>query len=63
MYPYSDSRRLSPDQMVSLDKHQQMINSALKWQEYDQLAKASQDPRSIASLRNVFAILLNLFSK
>jgi hypothetical protein len=35
MNHHSDFHRLSPEQQVSLDKHQQMINSALMWQKHD----------------------------
>ena len=63
MNHHSDFHRLSPEQRVSLDIHQQMINSALKLQEHDRLAKANQDPKSMASLRSLIATVLNIFTK
>jgi hypothetical protein len=63
MNHHSDFHRLSPEQQVSLDKHQQMINSALMWQKHDRLAKARQEPRSMASLRSLIATVLNIFTK
>ena len=64
MYPnnqHSDSYRLSTQQHVSLDKHQQMIDDALRWQQLDHADETQQQLSPIAMLRPIFATILNIF--
>jgi hypothetical protein len=53
--------RLSAQQQVSLDRHQQMINNALKWREVSYEAEARTQPKVVTQLRTVFASILTLF--
>lgn len=63
MYLHDDIHRLSTQQQVSLDKHQQMIDSALRWRQYDHEAEARPEPTSSAKLHAIFATILNIFVK
>ena len=60
---HSDIHWLSTQQHVSLDKHQQMIDSALRWQEHLLQAKNKQETASITRLHPIFATLLHIFAR
>jgi hypothetical protein len=60
---HSDMNRLSTQQRVGLEKHQQMIDSALEWQKHSLLAENKRETALITWLRPVFAALWNIFPK
>jgi hypothetical protein len=62
MYRLSDMNRLSPQQLVGLEKHQQMIDSALGWQKHSLLVENKWETAPIAFLRPVLAAIWNIFS-
>ena len=63
MHP--DMHRLSTQQHVSLDKHRNMVNSALRWQQHSPASQEAneQHPATVAHLRLAFATILNIFIK
>jgi hypothetical protein len=64
MYPQrnpSDMSHYSTQQLISLERHQQMIDSALWWHEHRYSAQAWQEPTPVAKLRFIFATIVNIF--
>jgi hypothetical protein len=59
----SQMHHLNTQQHVSLEKHQQMIASNLRWQAYAQSAEPHPKFQVGVKLRTVFATLLNLFTR
>ena len=61
MDPYNHSKdmlyRLNPQQLVGLDKHQEMINSALQWQLHTPHTKSTLNRRLIAVFATIVSIL------
>ena len=57
---HSDMHRLSTQQHVSLDKHQRMIDDALKWQRLSGAADKGQQPVAARRLQATWAALVNL---
>jgi hypothetical protein len=52
---------LSTQQQVSLDRHQEMISDALRWQAISHEPQAKQEAQVVTQLRTVFASILTLF--
>lgn len=59
----SEFLRLSAQQQVSLEKHQQMVEDALQWQAHSRLAEAAPESMPVQVLRPVFSALLSLLTK
>ena len=61
----SDIHRLSTQQQNSLEKHQRMIDDAIKWQRYRQSppTTTTAQPAMRMRLRPVFAALISIFSR
>jgi hypothetical protein len=61
MDPYNRSTdmlsRLNPQQLVGLDKHQEMINSALHWQQHAPQTESTLNRRLIAVFATIVSIL------
>ena len=53
--------RLNTQQQVSLDRHQQMINNALKWRAVSDKTETHTQPKVVTQLRTVFASIMTLF--
>jgi len=60
---HSDMYRMTTNQHVSLDKHQQMMNNARLWQQHSQPEKSKPEPALIATLRPIFVTLLTILIK
>lgn len=52
--------RLSSMQQVGLEKHQRMIQDALRWQE---VSRPAEESSSLPRLYSVLAAILNLLTK
>jgi hypothetical protein len=61
MDPYNRSTdmlyRLNAQQLVGLDKHQEMINSALRWQQHTPQTESTLNRRLIAVFAAIVSIL------
>ena len=57
----ADFNKLSIQQQVSLDRHQEMINNALKWREVSDETENHTQPKVVTQLRTVFASVMTLF--
>lgn len=61
---HSDMYKLSTQQHVSLDIHQNRVNNGLRWQKYAQAStNKEQQPATVTRLRLAFATILNIFIK
>jgi len=59
---HSAMTRLSPQQQVSLDKHQEMIDSALKWQQHSEVVESEPSPQLRTHVQRVFATLWTMLT-
>lgn len=64
MYPQrypSNVSQFSSQQLVSLEKHQEMIDSALCWHKYAHSVPVGQERTSVAKLRRIVATIVTIF--
>ena len=64
MYPQrypSNMSQFSSQQLVSLEKHQEMIDSALCWHKYAHSVPVGQERTSVAKLRRIVATIVSIF--
>ena len=57
---HPDTHRLSTQQHISLEKHQQMIDNALRWQSQNRQVTADEQRTVPLWLRTDFVIFLSL---
>jgi hypothetical protein len=60
---YSAVRFVSPQQQVSLAKHQEMILNALRWQQMSRFAEPDVKSATVPRLRWVLAAMAQLVNK
>ena len=59
-YGHLDMHRLNAQQHISLEKHRQMVDNALKWQRLSKVAEKTEKPVAMRQLRVAWATVLNL---
>ena len=60
---HSNMHQLSTQQHISLEKHQEMIDSVLSRQQHSFQAESRQGVATIARLRSVFAAIIIIVAK